>query len=314
MPEEPKDQQKESAANTGREIKTIVLAGATGDLGGRIIGFLLEKGARVRVLVRHQSNPAKVTALKKQGAEIKEVDFENVEDLTKACKGADCVVSALSGLQKVIVGTQLKLLKAAVAAGVPRFIPSDFCIDFTQLPYGTNRNLDLRKKFKEYLDKEPIAATSVLNGMFADLLTGQAPVVLFPLKKILFWGDADQPLDFTTIEDTAKYTASAALDASTPRYLRIAGDVLSPRDLKAVASQATGEKFGLLRAGSLGVLGGMIKITRTLAPAKEEVFPPWQGMQYLHNMLSGRVKLDPLDNNRYPEIRWKPVREVLVER
>jgi len=56
----------------------------------------------------------------------------------------------------------------------------------------------------------------------------------------------------------------------------------------------------------------MIKITRTLFPQKEEVFPPWQGMQYLHNMLSGLPKLEPLDNNRYPAIRWTPVLKVLA--
>lgn len=49
-------------------------------------------------------------------------------------------------------------------------------------------------------------------------------------------------------------------------------------------------------------------------PTSDEVFPPWQGMQYLHNMFSGLPKLAPLDNTRYPEIRWTPVREVLKSR
>ena len=70
--------------------------------------------------------------------------------------------------------------------------------------------------------------------------------------------------------------------------------------------------FKLLRAGSLGFLATMIKITRTLAPAPNEVFPPWQGMQYLHNMLSGQAKLPPLDNDRYPDISWTSVREALA--
>lgn len=35
-------------------------------------------------------------------------------------------------------------------------------------------------------------------------------------------------------------------------------------------------------------------------------------MQYMHNMLSGRAKLTPLDNARYPDLRWTPVREVLA--
>jgi nucleoside-diphosphate-sugar epimerase len=314
MVQHPEDQKNESTNRTNIKAVTIVLAGATGDLGGRIARFLLEQGANVKAIVRDNSDDAKLTVLRKQGAEIIQVDFNSIAALTKACTGASCVVSALSGLREVIVDTQSRLLDAAVEAGVPRFIPSDFAIDFTKLPYGTNRNLDLRKKFKERLDKAPIAATSILNGMFTDLLTGQAPVVLFPIKRILFWGDAEQQMDFTTIENTAKFTAAASLDHDSPRYLRIAGDVLSPRGLKDAASKATGSKYGLLRAGGLGVLDFMIKITRTMSPGKDEVFPPWQGMQYMRNMLSGSPKLKPLDNNRYPNIHWTSVQEVLAAR
>lgn len=293
---------------------TIVLAGATGDLGGRIARALLAKGALVRVLARSNSNWEKVEALRRAGATIVEVDFHDAAALAKACEGATCVVSALSGLHYVIVGIQTLLLNAAVAAGVPRFIPSDFAVDFTKLPYGHNRNLDFRKEFKERLDKAPIAATSILNGMFTDLLTGQAPIVLFPLKRVIYYGDANQLMDFTTIQNTAEYTAAAALDSSTPRYLRIAGDVLNVHGLREAASKATGEEFNLFRVGGLGMLNTLIKITKAIAPNKQEVFPAWQGMQYMRDMFSGLPKLEPLDNNRYPGIKWMSVAEVLARR
>ncbi len=292
----------------------IVLAGATGDLGHRIALALLARGAQVRALVRPGNTKPKVATLRERGAAIVEVDFNDPAALTRACGGAACVVSALSGLRNVIVDAQTHLLDAAVAAGVPRFIPSDFSIDYTKLPAGSNRNLDLRREFNRHLDRVPIQPTSILNGMFADLLTGQAPLVLFKLKRILYWGPADQPLDFTTIANTAEYTAAAALDPTTPRYLRVAGEVATVRDLQAAATAATGQRFKLLRAGGLWVLKLMIRITRRLVPAKNEVFPPWQGMQYLHNMFTGQPKLTPLDNDRYPGIRWTSVREVLAAR
>jgi len=160
----------------------------------------------------------------------------------------------------------------------------------------------------------PIQATSILNGMFADLLTGQAPLVLFKLKRVLYWGSADQPLDFTTIANTAEYTAAAALDPTTPRYLRVAGEVATIRGLQAAATAATGQRFRLLRAGGLWVLKLMIKLARRLAPAPKEVFPPWQGMQYMHNMFTGLPKLRVLDNDRYPDLKWTKVREVLAAR
>jgi nucleoside-diphosphate-sugar epimerase len=293
---------------------TIVLAGATGDLGFRIAQELRKRGAVVRALVRPGNTKPEVASLREQGVEIVEVDFNSVAALTQACAGAACVVSALSGLRDVIVDMQSRLLEAAVAAGVPRFIPSDYSIDFTKLPDGSNRNLDLRREFGKRLDQAPIKATSVLNGMFMDLLTGQAPVVVFKINRVLYWGSADQSLDFTTIANTAAFTAAAALDPTTPRYLRVAGEVATVRDLQAAAGAVTGRRFRRLRAGGLWLLKLMIKITRRLVPAPKEVFPPWQGMQYLHNMFTGLPKLAPLDNARYPDIHWTPVREVLATR
>jgi uncharacterized protein YbjT (DUF2867 family) len=289
----------------------IVVAGATGNLGGRILRALLKRGARVRALVRHGAAREQLQQLQQVGAEIASVDLNDTSQVTPACSGASCVVSALQGLGDVIVETQTALLNAAIRAEVPRFIPSDYSIDFTKFPPGENRNLDLRRDFHKGLDKTSISATTIFNGAFADMLTGQMPLILFRLKRVLYWGNADQRMDFTTMDDTAAFTASAALDPSTPRFLRIAGDQLSTRELTAVVTEVTGKKFRLFRAGSLGMLGTLIKIARAIAPGENELYPAWQGMQYMRNMFDGRAKLEPLDNDRYPGIRWTTARDVL---
>ncbi|WP_375410812.1 hypothetical protein [uncultured Methylobacterium sp.] len=51
-----------------------------------------------------------------------------------------------------------------------------------------------------------------------------------------------------------------------------------------------------------------------MAPGKGQVFPPWQGMQYMRDMFSGDGKLAPLDNGRYPDLRWTSIRAVLAAR
>ena len=232
--------------------------------------------------------------------------------MTEACTGVNCVVSALAGLREVILDVQTRLLEAAVRAGVPRFIPSDFSLDFTKCADGHNRNLDLRRAFHHKLDQAPLAATSILNGAFMELLTGQAPLVLHRFHRVLYWGNAEQLLDFTTIGNTAEFTAAAALDPSTPRFLRIAGDQISAKGLVDVASDVTGHKFRLLRAGSLRRLALLIRLFRRLAPQDAALYPPWQGMQYSHNMFSGCGKLEPLDNERYPAIQWTTVRQFLA--
>ena len=149
--------------------------------------------------------------------------------------------------------------------------------------------------------------------MFMDLLTGPAPLILFKLKRIFFWGDAEQLMDFTTMDNTASFTAAAALDPATPRFLRISGEVANVKGLQRVATEVTGKKFQLFRAGGLAAFKVMIKITRALVPKKDEVFPPWQGMQYLYDMFTGLPKLQSLDNDRYASIRWTSLRELLSE-
>ena len=119
-------------------------------------------------------------------------------------------------------------------------------------------------------------------------------------------------MDFTTMDDTAAFTAAAALDPSTPRFLRIAGDQLSARELASVAGKVTGRRFRVLRPGGLGMLGLLIKVARTLAPGGNALYPPWQGMQYMRDMFDGRAKLEPLDNGRYPDLRLRTVATILA--
>ncbi|TCJ14609.1 NmrA family protein [Flaviaesturariibacter flavus] len=289
----------------------IILAGATGHLGRRIAHHLRVRGASVRALVRTGFDPFVIGELKHKGVTVVIVDYNDTGALAALCAGGHCLVSALSGLEDTIVGTQTQLLQAALAAQVPRFIPSDYCIDYNPLPGGRNRNLDLRRRFADRLNAAPIKATGILNGMFTDLLTGPAPVILDRFHRVLYWGSATQQLDFTTMENTAEFTAAAALDPDAPRYLRIAGEVATAQDLARDAAAAKGHPFKLFRAGSLGTLRALIAVTRRLAPQKTEVFPAWQGMQYLHDMFEGRVKLGPLDNGRYPGVRWTGVTDVL---
>lgn len=287
----------------------VLVAGATGDLGGRIIKHLDKKGARIRALVRKGSTKSDLESLGKN-VELIEVDYNNREELVAACKDVQVVVSALSGLRNVIVDAQTNLLEAAVTAKVPRFIPSDFSIDFTKLPDGSNRNLDLRREFYHRLNAAPIKATSILNGMFMDLLKEEAPVILKKFNRVIYWGSKTQDMDFTSIDNTAEYTAYAALDNESPRFLKIAGEVANIKDLAHDAERAFGKPFKTTRVGGLALLKGMWKIFKGLDLKEKQVFPPWQGMQYLHNMLTGLPKFETLDNERYP-VKWTKVEEIL---
>ncbi|MEO5599303.1 MAG: NmrA family NAD(P)-binding protein, partial [Cyclobacteriaceae bacterium] len=74
--------------------KIILVAGGTGNLGGRVIQSLLDKGAEVCIVVRQESDRDTLNKLKKLGVKVFLVKNWNVEEISHACQGAFCVVSA----------------------------------------------------------------------------------------------------------------------------------------------------------------------------------------------------------------------------
>ncbi|RFU27137.1 hypothetical protein B7463_g9204, partial [Scytalidium lignicola] len=294
----------------------VAVAGAAGHLGSLIALSLRKRNVAVKALVRPGTAASRTQTLRDAGVTIAEVDMTNVRSLTETLEGASTVVSALQGLREVILDIQGALLNAAVAAKVPRFIPSDFALDFTKTAPGSNRNLDLRREFHAKLDESGIQWTGILNGGFMELLTGgQIPLINDKWHRIMYFGSADQKFDFTTVPDVAAYTAAVAADPNpTPKILRIAGDSFNTKDLAAVVSRVRGRKYTTLWTGSVGFLRMMIPIMKFfIGGVEDKLLPPWQGMQYLENMVSGKGKLDSLDNDKYPELVWTTVEQALKE-
>ena len=289
---------------------TITIAGATGNLGGRIAAALTKQGAPVRAIVRPGTEDERLAPLRAAGVEIREVDLENVEELTKALEGTSCVISALQGLREVIVDAQSVLLEAAVAAHVPRFIPSDFSVNYNGLQEGDNRNFDLRREFAAILNKAPIAATSIWNGSFSNALTYGGPLLDPKTHTTGYWGAADFPVDYTTMDDAAAFTAAAALDNTTPRDLYIASFQVSAPELAQVATKVLDAPFKAVDMGSLEELSAHNRTERAAHPEGEtNLYASWQMTQYTYTMF--KVVTPPLDNSRYPYLQWTSVEEVI---
>lgn len=290
---------------------TVLVAGATGDLGHRIVRELLRHDTLVRVLTRPGSGRALGTFGGEDRVAIHETAYTDRAGLVSALSGVDTVISAVSGARPVIVDAQRALLAAAVDAGVARFIPSDYSADYRRITPGSNRNFELRREFAAELDAASIRVTSVLNGAFADMLTGQAPMILFTRHRVLFWSSPDQVLDFTTKDDVARVVALVALDEDAPRVVEIAGDRVTARTIAKTMTELTGTTFALQWAGTTGILSAMSRIGRRLSKDKDKAFPAWQGMQYFVSMFSGEAELRHVDNDRYGRQPWTSVRDVL---
>ncbi|MBC7614587.1 MAG: NmrA family NAD(P)-binding protein [Pedobacter sp.] len=291
--------------------KIIVVAGATGNLGGKIVDKLLDKGVEVIAIVRLETSKQKINTLEQKGVKVFQVNTNNKLEIAKHCFGAHCMVSALAGLRETIIDTQRVFLDAAIEANVPRFIPSDYSSDFTNLKEGQNRNLDLRRAFHKHLEKLPIQATTIFNGPFMDLLITDMPLIMFKQKRILCWGNPNQIIEFTTTYNVAEFTAEVAIDDNTPRFLRVAGDRLSCNDFVKLLTELTSKNYKLFRPGGISLLNIIIKLTRFFSPSKNELYPAWQGMQYMRDMMEGRIIFQKYDNNRYSNIKWTSIKDFL---
>lgn len=156
----------------------VAIAGAASHLGSLIALSLCKRNIAVKALVRPGTAVSRTQTLRDTSVTIAEVEITNVLSLTETLEGASTVVSALQGLRDVILDIQGALLNTIVAAKVPRFILSDFALDFTKTAPGSNRNLDLRREFYMKLDESGIKWTGILIGGFIELLTsGQTPII-----------------------------------------------------------------------------------------------------------------------------------------
>ncbi|CAM1500479.1 Fc.00g096410.m01.CDS01 [Cosmosporella sp. VM-42] len=100
-------------------IKNVAVAGASGALGSFVFKKLVESGKfNIRVIKRAGSSstfPA--------GTDVVEVDYSSFDSLKAALQGQDAIISTLTTLA---IDAQITLIDAAIAAGITRFIPSEF--------------------------------------------------------------------------------------------------------------------------------------------------------------------------------------------
>ncbi|KAM5349451.1 hypothetical protein ACJ41O_005956 [Fusarium nematophilum] len=124
-------------------VQRVAVAGGNGNLGPVIIGELLANNLHVSLLSRKGSTST--DTLKNRGyVGVVEVDYQDLDGLAKALEGVDVVVSTIGNAG---LDTQVRLVDAAVAAGVKRFLPSEF---------GANPEQEKNKQLPFYMTKSGI--------------------------------------------------------------------------------------------------------------------------------------------------------------
>lgn len=284
-------------------MKTILVLGATGNLGGQIARALRAKGVQLRLLVRPGSR-AKLAGDIAGRAQIIETEagaFENVYS----------VVSAVQGGPETIIDAQLRWLRVARAAGVRRFIPSSFSYDFFGLAEGENHNSDWRREFARRAEQERglVEVVHITNGCFLDrgVLFGFLGAFNLGKGEAYLWGDGNEKMQFTTYADTAAYTAEVAVDdRPVPDKFYVAGDSLTFHELVKEVEAGLGRSITVKKLGTLPELDAEIARRQRAEPTS---IYSWLPFMYWRGMLNGKGRLGPLMNERYPAIHPIRVRE-----
>ncbi|KJZ69003.1 hypothetical protein HIM_11605 [Hirsutella minnesotensis 3608] len=146
-------------------IKNVTLAGATGSLGRIILDKLvLSNKFNIRVLRRQGSNFTSAA-----GTDVVDVDFNSVASLAAALGDQDAVISVLGSSA---ITMQKILIDASIAAGVKRFVPSEFGANIDDAKTRAIPWFAEKVKIQDYLLHKstisPITYTFVYNGAFLD--------------------------------------------------------------------------------------------------------------------------------------------------
>jgi len=220
----------------------ILVIGA-GELGGAVITALRRRDADVTVLLRPSRTPRdELTAL---GVEIIEADVAGVTvpELAAVLNRFHTVVNCLGFAAGP--GTQRRITEAVLAAGVSRYIPWQFGVDYDAIGRGSPQNL-----FDEQLDvRDMLRAQNgtdwviVSTGMFTSFLfEPDVGIVDLTTNTVNALGSWDTAVTVTTPEDIGEITAEILL--TRPRIANevvfVAGDTITYGELADVVERVRG--------------------------------------------------------------------------
>lgn len=145
---------------------SIVISGASGDLGRRITALLLQQlpASRLILLTR---NPASLADLAKQGAQVRKADFEDGEGLKQAMKGGEVLmlISTLSIGRRAL--QHANAIKAAAAVGIGHIVYTSSCGIQPQTPSISGQE---HLATERVLQSSGLKYTILRNSWYADVI------------------------------------------------------------------------------------------------------------------------------------------------
>lgn len=215
-------------------------------MGTHIVQELVDQGFNVTVFSRSSSSDNVP-----KGVVIKTVDYEDLESLKSALAGQDAVVSTLGSA--ALGAQQQKLADAALAAGIKRFIPSEFGINTRKLQGQTiGKIVGGKTKLVDDLivkagQNPNFTWTGLTNGMFFDLLGFDAKA-----RTVAITDSGNEKFQTSTKSTIAKAVASILKHPkeTANQYLSIASVQPTQNEMLKIVEEETGGKWTVKRQSS----------------------------------------------------------------
>lgn len=236
--------------NNSNNSFTILVAGATGHLGGEICRQLILKNKNVKGLVRATSDANKVAQLKASGVETIEGDLKDKVSLGNALHGVSAVISTVSStlsrqegdsIQTVDDEGQINLIDAAVNAGVNQLIYISFC-ELGECPLQT-----AKRKVEKHLSESGLNYTILQPTYFMEVWLSPVLGFDYPNAKANIFGEGKNKVSWIAIKDVASFAVDS-LDnpAAKNRIIKLGGpEALSPLEVVNIFETVKGKKFEL---------------------------------------------------------------------
>ncbi|KAI0101505.1 NAD(P)-binding protein [Nemania sp. FL0031] len=243
----------------------VLVAGATGNIGQKLIASLLRRGHRVRALAR---SPEKLSAATTAQLEsfVKSSTYYDVPALDAACAGVDAVICAYNGTPELQVEGQLFLFRAADRAGSVRvFVSASWNADYRRQGLGAHESYDGYHCFRRLaeLASATLRPHFVFSGILAEVLFSAPGRVSFApsnhgvwdpeAKRAEIWGDPARKWQWTSEADAAEFSVAIAEreDAAEGGFWTVCSGYDTLEDIARVYGQVRGTPVEVKRVGSV---------------------------------------------------------------
>ena len=223
-------------------INKVIVLGATGNTGVYIVDALLDAGFEVTAMTRQ-------TSVKSLPSKVNIITSDYTHDsLVHAFTGQDAIVSTIATFS---TQEQAKMINAAIAAGVKRFIPSEYGIDTSDPVLQEHLPVVKGKQDTvQYLkDKESsgLSWTALIVGSYFDWALKAMPGVFgynIGERKVTLYDGGTAKYEATNLPQIGRAVAAILKsDEAKNRYVYVNSFTISQSEVLATLEKVTGSKF-----------------------------------------------------------------------